>query len=90
MISTGDGVKPDWCSLCPLQTQNIQWDIHWREPWWGYFLLGAKWELVTFTFVLVGIGSRCQQGVIEELSPKKELITSAAFFHTSGRLTIEH
>jgi len=52
--------------------------------------LGAKWELVTFTFVLVGIGSRCQQGVIEELSPKKELITSAAFFHTSGRLTIEH
>lgn len=46
-------------------------------------------ELVTFVFMLLGIGSSCQNGVIEELSPKAKLITSAAFFHTSVRLAIE-
>lgn len=37
-------------------------------------------------FVLVGRHNERQHGVIEELSPKEELITSASSFHTSARL----
>lgn len=45
------------------------------------------WKLSAFKFVLMGICSECQYQVIEELSPREELITFASFFHTSARLS---